>query len=183
MVRPHQVNINLLERVDRVQDRFIYGGLGLLLAAVLWGWSGYYFVAHSQELNRIEQDNNTLKYQISSIASDNIVLASVQADETERLVDRQAVETLESHNVSYAELIYEIDRAIPTTTTMVGVETVGSRVILTGFSPDHYQVARLMEGLKKIPGINHVAVFLSAMNENTNEVKYSVELNWEAEKR
>lgn len=86
MVRPHQVNINLLERVDRVQDRFLYGGLGLLLAAVLLGWSGYYYVVHSQELTRMEQDNNTLKYQITSSASDNTVLESVQAGETERLV-------------------------------------------------------------------------------------------------
>jgi Tfp pilus assembly protein PilN len=181
MDRPHQININLLERADRFQAHIIYWGLGMLLAAAVLGWSGYYYAVHSREVTQLQAENAVLKKQISSFEEENVIWTSIQASETEMLVKRQTVETLESQGVSYNELISEIDRAIPPRITMAGVETIGSRVILTGFSSDHSQVARLIEGLKNISRINNVTVFFSTMNEKTNEVKYSIEMNWGAE--
>lgn len=181
MDRPQQININLLERRERIQAHIVYLGLGMLLTAAILVWSGNYYVGHSRVIIQLQAENADLNNQLASNSQENVLLAFNQDNETKRIVKKQTVKSLELRRVSYTELINEIDRVIPPSITMVGFDAKGNRVILTGFSPDHTQVARLMEGLKNIACLHNFNIFDSELNEQTNEVKYTIELDWEAE--
>ena len=50
---------------------------------------------------------------------------------------------------------------------------------MTGFSPDHSQVARLLEGLKGSFMFKNVTVLASKMDEKINEAKFTMEIEVE----
>jgi Tfp pilus assembly protein PilN len=181
MDRPGQININLLEHADRIKPSIYYWALVMLLAAALLSCSGYFYLGYQADLARLQAEKAEITQQLSSLAAASSELASIQTSEQAIQVKRKTVEKLHGLNISHTEFINEIDRAVPPLITMVEVEITGSKVVLTGYSPDHTQVARLMEGLKNIPRAENVTVFVSELNEKTNEVKYKIEMNWGTE--
>jgi len=182
MDRPGQIKINLLEHAVRIKPSVYYWGLAMLLAAALISCSGYFYMGYKRDLAVLQAEKAEIVKQLSSLEAANSELASLQASEHAIQVKRKTVEKLHGLNVSHTEFINEVDCAVPPLITMVGVEITGSRVVLTGFGPNHSQLARLMEGLKNIPRVENVSVFFSELNEKTNEVRYKIEMNWGTEK-
>ena len=47
-------------------------------------------------------------------------------------------------------------------------------------APYYSNISRMLEGIKASPTFTNVALLSSEMNENTNEVKFTLEIEWEA---
>jgi len=183
MESPLRININLLEPQPRVHSRVINYGLGFLVLAVIGGLSGYFYMLQSHELTNQQALNTKLKAELKQYEKEMTVFKPLQEMGSEMNTKSQKVQELEKMQVSYADAMMEIDKIIPARVIMVGVEIKGGKVIMTGFSPEHSQVARLLDGLKGSSRFKNVTVLASQMNEKTNEVEFTLEMDWEAEKK
>jgi len=183
MENPLRININLLEPQPRVQSRVISYGLGFLVLAVLGGLSGYFYMLQSRELTNQQAVNTKLKAELKQYEKEMTIFKPLQEMTNEMTSKSKKVQELEKMQVSYADVMMEIDKIVPPTVIMAGVEIKAGKVIMAGFSPEHSQVARLLEGLKGSSKFKNVTVLASQMNEETNEVEFTLEMDWEAEKK
>jgi Tfp pilus assembly protein PilN len=183
MKTPTEININLLEPQPWVQPRMFYWGLLISALAVMVIIVGYLFILQNRQLTDQQAINTKLKAETKNHEKDMNIFKPIEEMSKEMASRGQKVEALEKMRVSYLEVITEIDKVVPANIMMAGIDIKAQTVIMNGFSPDHSQVARLLEGLKASPRFKNVAVLSSQIDEKTNEAKFTVEMDWEAEKK
>jgi len=180
MARLVHLNINLLQPKNQVQvsKMWCLVLLVLVLTATLFS---YYFLRQSREIKGQQAENMRLKAEIISYENEIAVFEPIQNMEQEISVKSEVVTGLEKTKVSYAGVINELDRVKPTQIIIVAEEINPTRVVVNGFSPDHSNVSLMVEGIKSSPVFTKVALLASDMNETTNEVQFTLELEWGAD--
>jgi len=179
MPRLAELNINLLPPKNRVRMSKLWTSVIMALAflAVLftcfWMWQ-------SRALSTQEVENMRLKADLKSCEDQMTFYQPVQAMEQNSTIKVKELESIEKARVSYTSVINELDRVKPDQIIIVGAEIKPPRVIVHGFSPDHSNVSRMLEGIKASPIFNNVTLLSSEMNENTSEVQFIMEIEWEA---
>jgi hypothetical protein len=179
MPRLAELNINLLPSKKRVRISIYWVSVPAFLA-FMSALIIYLVIAQNRALGSQEVENMRLKAALESCENEMTAYQPVQALEKEMTIKSEEVETIEKTKVSYAEVMNELDKIKPAEIIIVGAEIKPPRVIVNGFSPDHSNVSRMVEGIKASPIFTNVVLLSSEMNENTNEVKYTLEIEWEA---
>lgn len=179
MQRPVELRINLLQTKKRVQVPKMWGLVIVLLVLISTLFS-YYFLLQSREISSQQIENMRLKAEIKRYENEIVVLKPMQAMEQKITFKSEEVAAIEKTKISYADVINELDRVKPTQIIIVGAEITPTRLIANGFSPDHSNVSRMVEGIKSSPIFTTVILLSSEMNENTNEVKFTLEIEWGA---
>ncbi|PKM78586.1 MAG: hypothetical protein CVU90_00895 [Firmicutes bacterium HGW-Firmicutes-15] len=177
-----QININLLKREDVYNSRLLYWGLGFVIMAIIGVMTGVGYMSLSKDLKYQQAVNADLKSEYQKY--DNEMVALTPILEMKKEIDRKSQEVIniQKEQVSFSDVISEIDKVLPPEVIMLGVDIKAQKVVVTGFSPDHSQVARLLKGLKGSFRFNNVTI-LSKMDEKTDEAKFTIELTLEAEKK
>jgi Tfp pilus assembly protein PilN len=178
-----QIKINLLETETGNQYRVIYWGLAILVFAIMGILAGYFYESQSRELARLQDINTKLKANVTQYNSEMSTLKPILELEKDIADKSKKVEATEKMQVSYAKIITEIDKVIPPQVIIVEVNIKAQKVVVTGFGPDHSRVAKLLEGLKGSSRFKNVTVLASQMDETSNEAKFTIEMDWEAEKK
>ena len=182
MESPLELKINLLEPKPRVRIPIILG-LGFFLFALMVIMTVWFYTWQSRELSSQQTEKERLKTEIESYEQMFLVLKPIQEIEAAISIKNKEAATLAEIKMSYADIINEIDKVIPPEVTMVEIDIKPPRVVLTGFSPGHSVVARLLAGIKTSPRFTGVVLLTSEMKENSNEAQFTMEMEWEAEKR
>jgi Tfp pilus assembly protein PilN len=183
MQKPVQININLLETKPRFQSPIFYGVLGIIVFTMLAGFAGFFYMWQSRELDKQQAVNNQLKAEVKKHEKEMAIFRPIQEMNKDMAIRSQQVEELEKMRISHADIMREIDKVVPPKVIMVGIEIKAQKVVITGFSPDHSQVARLLDGLKSISRFKNVTVLASQMGEKNNEADFTIEMDWEGEKK
>ncbi|MDD3364779.1 MAG: PilN domain-containing protein [Syntrophomonas sp.] len=178
-----QININLLEQAAVNKLRLLYWGFGFMIMAIIVSVAGYSYMSLNEELNNQKIVNADFKLEVKKYNAEILGLKPIQELEKEMARKSQEVDEIEKEQVSFSNLITEIDKVIPPKVVIVGVEIKAQKVVVTGFSPDHSQVARLLEGLKGSSRFKNMTVLSSKMDEKIDEAKFTMELDLEAEKK
>lgn len=177
------ININLLEPSPRSSHRFNYYVLGFLILAITGVLTGYFYILQNRELANQQALNTELKTEVQKYEKEMAIFKPIEELSKEIASKNQKVNSLEKTQESYAKVMMEIDKALPSKVIVAGVEIKGQKIVLTGFSPDHSQVARLLDGLKRSTIFKNVTVLGSKINEKTNEAEFTIDMDWEAEKK
>ena len=179
MARPGEFRINLLQPKTRVQLPKMWSLVIMLLALITILFS-YYFILQSREMSSQQDENIRLKAEIQSYNNKIMAFKPLQAMEQQITVKSEEVAVLEKAQVSYADVINELDRVKTSEIIIASVEITPPRLVVNGFSPDHSNVSLMVEGIKSSPIFTKVDLLSSDINENTNEVKFILEIEWEA---
>lgn len=174
-----QININLLEREDVNNLRLLYWGLMFMMMAIFGGLTGFSYMSLSKEFNYQQAVNADLKSEFKKYDNEMLVLKPILEMKKEIARKSQEVIEIEKEQLSYRDVIAEIDKVVPPKVLIVGVDIKALKVVMTGFSPDHSQVARLLEGLKGSFMFKNVTVLASKMDEKINEAKFTMEIEVE----
>ncbi len=180
---PTEININLIEPEPWVKPCVLYWGLGISAVVFISIIAGYFFVLQNRQLNEQQAINTKLKAEVISYQNDINIFKPIEEMSKEMASKSQKVEAIEEMRVSYLEVIMEIDKVVPANIIMAGIDIKAKKVIMNGFSPDYGQVARLLEGINANPRFKNVSVLSSQIDEKTDEAKFTVEMDWEAEKK
>jgi|GEM_PF-2677840 len=175
---PVQVNINLLPREPVNRWRWYYWGLSLALMLILGGLTAYYDVSRGRELNHLQVVNADLKAQVNEYEQE--IAQTIPLDDVEKLINQkyQEIKLVEISKQSYVDVWDCIDRAVPAQVLVVEVEINAKKVFITGFSPDHEQLAGFLQSLERNPNFKNVVSLSTRMDERSNEVSFSIEVNW-----
>ncbi len=178
-----QININLLERESVNKLRLIYWGFGFMIMAIIVGLAGLSYMSLHKELDSQQVLNVDLKSEVRRYNAEIVKQKPIQDMEKEMTRKSQEVVEVEKEQVSFSDVINEIDRVVPPNVLIVGMDIKAQKVVVTGLSPDHSQVARLLEGLLGSSRFNNVTVLASKMDEKIEEAKFSIQLDLKAEKK
>jgi len=181
--RAMQTNINLLERKPGIQLRIVYGGVGLLVLLILSGLAFYLYVSLSREIAYQQTLNANLKSEIAKIETEINAGKPIQEMEKEIAARSQNVKALEDKQVSHSELRNEIDKALPSGMLLIAVNISLPKVAVNGFCADHSLEGRFLDNLKANARFKNVTVLTSEMDEKTKEAKFTIEMEWEGEKK
>jgi Tfp pilus assembly protein PilN len=176
-----QININLLQREAVSKLRLLYWGFGFMIMAIIIGLAGFNYMSLNQELNRQRVVNATLKTDIKRFNIEMLGLKPIMELEKEMARKSQEVVEIEKEQFSFSKVIMEIDKVVPPEVLIVGVDINARKVIVTGFSYSHSQIARLLEGMNGNSRLKNAEVLSSVMDEKNDEVKFTMELNLQAE--
>lgn len=177
MERPADFKINLLQPKTRPQGSKMLSLVIILLAltAILFN---YYYLLQSRAINSQQVKNMQLKAEIKGYENENAVLKPMQAMEQELTIKSEEIAAIEK--VPFVDVMNELGRVKPPPIIIVEAEIKPPLVVVNGFSPDYRNVSQMLEGIKSSPIFTKVALLSSDMNESTNEVKFTVEVEWEA---
>lgn len=182
MERPVKLNINLLQPKNRIQVSKMWS-LVIMILVILVILFNYYYLLQTRAITSHQAENTRLKMDIKSYESDIAVFKPVQALEQEIIIKSERVAAIERTKVSFADVMNELERIKPSAIIIVGAEIKPPLLMVNGFSPDYINVSQMLEGIKSSQIFNKVALLSSDMNENTNEVKFTVEIEWEASQK
>jgi Tfp pilus assembly protein PilN len=149
----------------------------LAIMAVLFT---YLFIFQSRELNSEQDENANLKTAINSCENEMTGYQPIQALEQEMLIKSDEVAALNKNRVSYAGVMNELDKVSPPPIIIVEAEITPPKLTVNGFSPDYGNLIKMLEGIEVSPIFTRVALLSSEINENTNEVKFTLEIEMEA---
>jgi len=179
MPRLVELNINLLQAKTRagMSQRWASVLIFLALMAALFS---YLLISQSREIGSQQVENMRLRAAIKSCENEMMGYKPMQALEQEMSMKSKEVAAIEKTRVSYADVFNELDKVKPPQIIIVGAEIRPKRMAANGFSPYYSNISRMLEGIKASPIFTNVALLSSEMNENTNEVKFTLEIEWEA---
>jgi len=179
MQKPVQVNINLLPREPVNRRHWYYWGLSFALMAILGGLTAYYDVSRDRELNHLQVVNTDLKDQINKYKRE--AAQTIPLKEMKELINKksQEMELMKKSQQSFVEVWGNVDKVVPSPILVTGMEINAKKIIITGFSPDHEQIAVLLQNLELNPYLENVDALSSKLNEKSNEVSFGMEMTWE----
>ena len=179
MPRLFELNINLLPAKTRVRmsKKWALMLIFLVLMAALFT---YLSISQSREIGSQQVENVRLRAAIKSCENEMRGYKPMQAMEQEMIMKSEEVAAIEKTRVSYADILNELDQVKPPQIIIVGAEISPTRMVVNGFSPYYSNISQMLEGIKASPIFTNVALLSSDMNENTNEIKFTLDLEWEA---
>ncbi len=179
MPRLVELNINLLPAKTRVRMSQKWSSV-LIFLVLMAALFTYLLISQSREISSQQNENMRLRDAIKRCENEMMGYEPMQAMEQEMIMKSEEVAAIEKTRLSYADVFNELDQVKPPQIIIVGAEISPPRMVVNGFSPDHSNVNRMVEGIKASPIFTNVALLSSEMNENTNEVKFTLEIEWEA---
>ncbi len=174
-----QININLLVPKEPHNTRLLYWGTGFIIMAIIGGLIGFAYTSLIKELNHQKVVNTELKSVLNKYNNEIVRQKPIRDLQIELARQSQAVADIQKEQVSYSSLITALDEVKPPELLVVGLDIKAPKIVMNGFSPDHSQIARLMEGLQRDLGFDHVEVLTSVTDEESGEAKFTLELAWE----
>ena len=179
MPRLVELNINLLQAKTRVRMSKKWTSM-LIFLALMAALFTYLLISQSREISSQQVEKMRLRAAIKSCENEMMGYKPMQAMEQEMTMKSEEVAAIEKTRVSYADVLNELDKVKPPQIIIVGAEISPPRMVVNGFSPYYSNISRMLEGIKASPVFTNVALLSSDMNENNNEVKFTLEIEWEA---
>lgn len=140
--------------------------------------SGFYLWCNSQIIDQ-QSENNELKSKINSQTLELELYNPGQMMEMEVFQKERQVDMIAKPVVSHAYIYTEVQRIIPAQILITEMEIKESKVKILGFCPDHHYVASFIQALNSISTLGNVSLVSSIMNENLDQVKFNIEIEWE----
>lgn len=179
MERPVLLNVNLLPPPNSFRPAKTWGAV-MLIMLLLGTVSAGVFIAQKQEINKQESENIRLQASLTNYKNAMVSFAAMQIREQKIAAKGERITAIEEKRLSYSALLNEIDQAGLAPLTIVAVEVKGPRTVVSGFSPDHSTVSRMLETITGDSIFKDVISLSSELNEETNEVNFILEIEWEA---
>ena len=180
MQNPVRIHINLLQKEVGSHRGWYYWGLSIIMMLILIGLAVYYNLSAGKELKHLQFVNTYLKSEIRK--NEQGIALTTPIIEMGKLIDSkvQGIDLIEKHQMYFVDAWENIDESVPAQILIVGIEINPQKVVVTGLSPDHGKLAGFIQNLERRPRFKNVAALSSQMNENSNEVSFTMEINWEA---
>ena len=179
MERPVELNINLLQPKTRPQVPKMWS-LAIILLALIAILGNYCYLLQSRAMSSQQVENMRLQAEIKRYENESGVSKPVQAMEQELTIKSKEVAVIDKTKVPFADIMNELGRVKSPQIIIVGAEIKPPMVVVNGYSPDYSNLSQMLEGIKSSLIFTKVALLSSDMNENTNEVTFTVEIEWEA---
>ncbi|MEA4923976.1 MAG: PilN domain-containing protein [Syntrophomonadaceae bacterium] len=180
MAKAAELNINLIPSPQRKRmPKHVAGGLILLLLLVL-SLADFYISRHSNLVSQ-QAENQSLQAWLEISQSEEKIYEPVEKLDQSVNSKRNEIAAITKNRLSYAEAMSEIDRITPEAITIIGVEIIPQRVILNGYSPSYSEISRMLANIKSSHGWADVALLSSEMSDTADEVKFTLEIEREAQ--
>ncbi len=180
MAKIAELNINLIPSPQRKRmPKYVTGGLILLLLLMLF-LIDFYITRHNNLVNQ-RAENQSLHALLEISQNEETIYEPVKNLDQSINSKRNEIEAITKNRLSYAEAMNEIDRIKPESIIIIRVEIIPQRVILNGYSPNYSEISRMLANLKSSHGLADVVLLSSEMNDTSDEVQFTLEIEREAQ--
>lgn len=183
MAAPEPIMINLLE-VDpgwgrRQKNRIISA---IVIIALLGGLGGVYYSAFSG-YKQEQAINKELKAKIAQFYKLQAVLQASETFNKNLAAKQSSVAEVEVRTISYVTILEEIAAAVPSQVLVTKMEIVPHNIRISGYAPDHRELATFLSGLRESHVFKEVQLFSSEKESDNGEVNFVIEGDWEVGSR
>ncbi|HWP95928.1 MAG TPA: PilN domain-containing protein [Syntrophomonadaceae bacterium] len=174
------VNINLLERDTKRERAVAFFAVGLLVIAVVLGtMAGLYFY-ETQQYAAEQKRNTDIQASLKTIHKESPLPDGQKSLKGELSKKESTVKQAEAKRVSYADVLGEIENAMPAPMAVNVIEFSEKKITLQGFAREYANEAELLSGLRRSPVFKDVILASSKLDTKSQEIEFRIEMNWEA---
>jgi len=179
--RARKIKINLLERDEKRTKRVIT--TFLIFFAVFGGGMGYFYNSALIDFAEQQKMNSELKAIVEKDKEARDIFKSYQELQQELQEKKKIVEKIADIQVSYVDVLGEIEQAIPDGVIIKEIDIQTVTAALNGYAHDHSDVAKFLSGLRRSPVFNDILVVSSDLDESSDTIVFSIKVGWEAEQK
>lgn len=177
------IYINLLVREQQMGRRFPTSAIVYLLLVVLaiglWCLHGY----QQQDLRTLRSSNSKLKNELGQYQDERLELQSFQKLRSQIQDKQNRVDQVRRAQIRCVEVYEEIEHVLPDGLVLIGIEINKEKVLINGYAADYQELAAFTSGLRKSRLLQNVVLISSKIDEDSGEVSFKVEMEWEAGKK
>jgi len=177
------VYINLIARdTSREKARRALAACILIYVAFFAALAGFYYHAlldygSAQKLNaQLQSKAQALQKEGTAPVDQKLLPSDLTKKET-------SVKQVEAKKDSYVDVLGEIENAMPARMLMTDITFEEKKITLKGYTDEYAGVAELLAGLRKSPVFKNVALASSKLDEKSQEIEFSISMEWKAGRR
>ncbi|MEN6351364.1 MAG: PilN domain-containing protein [Syntrophomonas sp.] len=180
MKHSQAIHINLLQCEDERKRRLLVSLAMFLFLALMAGTMGYFISSAHQQVMALREQNSQLRSDLGRCRSEQARL-KYERDMLKGIDERrEIVKAIQKIKISGVQIMGEIEKSMPQGMVMIAVDIEKEKITANGYAPQHQDVAYFLSGLRRSSLFKDVMLASSKLDEDTNEVEFSVEMGWEA---
>mgnify|MGYP000847426245 CR=1 FL=1 len=177
------VYINLIERdTSREKARAALAFCILIYVAFFATLAGFYYNA-LLDYGSAKRLNAQLQSKAQALQKEGTVPVDQKLLPSDLTKKETSVKQVEAKKDSYVDVLGEIENAMPAQMLMTDITFEEKKITLKGYTDEYTGVAELLAGLRKSPVFKNVALASSKLDEKSQEIEFSISMEWKAGRR
>lgn len=172
------IMINLIEKDQAKETKRL--GVAVIVTLLLFVLAGMGFIYRYEQI-KLNTETNRYQELMAREKSNQTTIDSLQdLREFRQELNRKRKLVLQVENVktSHLHVLAEVEKAIPAGVVLVGIDIQEQRGLLHGTAPNYTMVASFLSGLRESVLFKDVEVVSSSLNEESQQVNFSIEADW-----